>query len=260
MHLFLSPHFDDAVLSCGGTIHRLAAEGQTVVVRTVMGGVPSASRVPDTPITRDLHQRWAAGDDPVTIRAQEEEVAVWTLGAQANRMVFWTDCVYRLSLKGEALYPSEESLFGQVHPDDMAGQLMRTLVLPHNERVRVLYAPMGAGHHVDHQIVRDWAIELKRQYREVALKFYEEYPYSEDVNAIDEARQFFPTHEPPIPLQPELVPLSEANVAAKVKAIRHYHTQISTWWADEAEMESKVRAALARTGNGQPAERFWDTE
>jgi LmbE family N-acetylglucosaminyl deacetylase len=123
MQLFLSPHYDDAVLSCGGLIHKLAGEGKNVVVRTIMGGAPSAG-MPETPITRTLHARWGAGENPVEARIKEDEAAISSLGAKAEHMVYWTDCVYRLSRKGEALYTTEESLWADVHPDDVAAQLL----------------------------------------------------------------------------------------------------------------------------------------
>jgi len=59
MHLFLSPHLDDAVYSCGGTIHQLTSQGTPVQILTFMAGDPPTP-LPDTPITRDLHRRWDA--------------------------------------------------------------------------------------------------------------------------------------------------------------------------------------------------------
>jgi LmbE family N-acetylglucosaminyl deacetylase len=260
MYLFLSPHFDDAVLSCGATLHQLAASGTPVMVRTVMGGKPSANRIADTPLTRELHARWASGDDPIQIRALEDETAVKSLGAQADRLLNWTDCIYRVSSAGKPLYTTNESLFGEVHPDDRAARLIPTLVLPSHPMVRVLYAPLGIGNHVDHQIVRNWALELRKQYHWLALKFYEEYPYSEDKQAISRASEFFAAYSSPIPLKLETVALSEADVNAKVAAIRHYRSQISTFWANEAEMETAVQAALVRGEQGEPVERYWSTE
>ncbi|MGH2521295.1 MAG: PIG-L deacetylase family protein, partial [Anaerolineales bacterium] len=37
-HLYLSPHFDDAALSCGGTIHQQTRQGERAVVVTVCAG------------------------------------------------------------------------------------------------------------------------------------------------------------------------------------------------------------------------------
>lgn len=257
MHLFLSPHFDDAVLSCGGLIARLAQKGEAVIVRTVMGGIPSAGRVPDTPIIRDLHARWQAGDDPIRTRIREDEAAIARLGAQAIRMTVWLDCVYRTDARGRPLYPSEESLFGAPHPDDRAAHLLPTVVLPPDENTRFVYAPLGVGNHVDHQIVRAWGLALGKQNPWLALKFYEEYPYIQDESAIAPALTYFAARQPPLRLEPEAVLLSEAEVSAKLSAIRCYQSQISTFWADTTAMEAATRQAMSAAGSGQPAERYW---
>lgn len=257
MYLFLSPHFDDAALSCGGLIHQLVASGQRVVVQNVMGGIPTESRVPDTEVVRELHARWKAGDSPVSKRIQEDENAMLSLGATGRRMNVWTDCIYRLSRKGEALYISPDSIFGEVNPNDPAGKLLPTVVLPQDEMIQCLYAPLGVGHHVDHQIVRDWGLQLRKDNPWLALKFYEEYPYSEKDGAVDRAMQFFTSPTPPLNLQPETVTLSEDDVQAKLKAITYYETQFDSFWNSKEAMEMSIRKALIASGNGQPGERFW---
>lgn len=254
-NLFLSPHFDDAVLSCGGTIHHLIAAGEQVEVRTVLAGVPY--KVPDTPFIHELHQRWEEGTNPVQMRTQEDEEALWRIGATASRMVIWPDCVYRMGRSGEVLYPDRDSIFGEIHSADLAAQLLPTIVLPATDFPRVIYAPLGAGHHVDHQIVRDWAINLKQYYPWVALKFYEEYPYSEDAQAIDNARGYFQQAYPALQLKQETIALTESDIQAKLTSIACYRSQISSFWNDNAHMESATRQSLIAAGNGVPAERYW---
>lgn len=41
-HLFLSPHFDDVALSCGGMIDQLIGAGATVEVWTIFSGFPAS--------------------------------------------------------------------------------------------------------------------------------------------------------------------------------------------------------------------------
>jgi len=45
-HIYLSSHLDDAVLSCGGTIHRLSAGGEAVQVMTLLAGNPTPGSEP----------------------------------------------------------------------------------------------------------------------------------------------------------------------------------------------------------------------
>lgn len=260
MHLFLAPHFDDAVFSCGGTIRRLTAAGERVVVLTVMGGVPAPSRLPDSPAVRELHARWGEGSDPVSVRIREDEEAVTSLGAEAQRLLAWTDCIYRVSRSGGVLYPSFDSIFAAIHPEDPAAKWIPTIVLPLVEQMNFLYAPLGVGQHADHRIVRDWALELKKQNPWLALKFYEEYPYTQVKTAVDQALPYFETCQPPITLLSETVALEEAQVVAKLKAITCYRSQLSSFWESVEVMESRTRQSMIEAGGGQPGERYWVLE
>ena len=254
-HLFLSPHFDDAVLSCGGTIHQLVAAGEKVDVRTVMAGIPS--RLPDSALVQELHARWQGGTNPVQVRILEDDAAMQQIGAKATRMPNWFDCIYRTSRTDDALYPDETSIFGDINPDDRAAKLLPTIVLSVHEIPRIIYAPLGAGHHVDHQIVRDWGITLKQYYPWVALKFYEEYPYTQDPQAVEKAVSILEQLYPALRLNLELVSLREEDVKGKVDAISCYKSQISSFWTDLQQMEAETRQSLRTAGNGTEAERYW---
>lgn len=245
-HLFISPHLDDAVLSCGGTIHQLVQRGDSVSVLTVMAGDPP-DPLPDTPIVRDLHQRWQAGFSPVVARRQEDIAALTRLGASYRHLDI-ADCVYR-QYEGVALYPSEESLWRQVHPDDPAFTALDQLSIPADATV---YFPLGVGEHVDHLLLRDWALRLGPQLARMA---YAEYPYSQQAGSVEAALKAIQ----PQMLHTEPRPLNDADIQAKIDAIACYTSQISTFWADQDAMAADVRRALAEAGNGVPMEAFWKT-
>lgn len=255
MHVFLSPHYDDAALSCGGLIYQLKQRGESVLIITVMGGEPP-NPLPDTPIVRDLHQRWQAGDDPVATRRQEDAAAAIVLGAHTGIFNF-PDCVYRVNADGVALYPTEESLWEKVHPDDPAlNALMAMGDWPLSVAPKVIYAPLGVGDHVDHKLVRNWGIWLSKQGRKV--NFYAEYPYTaRNPQAMMKALAAFRLAVPPVPLKPEPVQLSEADIVVKLRAIACYQSQISTFWQDVADMEQSTRAEMLEAGNGVSVERYW---
>lgn len=255
MHLFLSPHLDDAVLSCGGTIHQLTASGEPVTVLTTMAGDPP-DPLPDTPIVADLHQRWQAGYSPVAVRRREDEQACAMLGAQIVHFSLG-DCVYRLSDAGDprvALYPDEDSLWGDIHPLDPAPGVLRQSAVPNNPPPSALYVPVGSRHHVDHRIVRDWGLWLHAQNPRGILFLYEEYPYESDATMeLERALAFFRPRQ--LSLEPR--PLSEADVDAKLEAIACYESQISTFWPSLTDMAAKTRESMLAAGNGHSVERFW---
>ncbi|MHA1303522.1 MAG: PIG-L deacetylase family protein [Candidatus Heimdallarchaeaceae archaeon] len=45
-HIFLSPHLDDAVASCGGLIAKLVEQGNKVIVATFFTKSPDLSKIP----------------------------------------------------------------------------------------------------------------------------------------------------------------------------------------------------------------------
>jgi LmbE family N-acetylglucosaminyl deacetylase len=246
MHLFLSPHLDDAALSCGGTIYTLAQSGADVTMLTLMSADPPEP-LPDTPIVRDLHARWAAGEQPAAARRREDARAAAILGARA-RWAALPDCVYRVGPDGAALYPSEESLWGAIHPADPAPAALRALTLP---PAHTVYAPLGIGAHVDHLIVRAWALTLAGP--GTALVFYADYPYARSGAAVAEALTAFA----PGALTPQVRPLTSPAVRARLAAVSSYDSQRSTFWPGRALLERDLLRAMLDAGGGAPAERFW---
>jgi LmbE family N-acetylglucosaminyl deacetylase len=253
MHLFLSPHFDDAAYSCGATIYRLALQGVRVAVLTIMAGaVPKP--LPDTPLLRDLHKRWGVdGRQAVKVRLREDKRALKRLKAQALYLEL-PDCVYRV-VDGHPLYPTEADLWGKVHPHDYAPAMLAQITQLTSElighRIEVIYAPLGVGRHVDHRIVRDWARMLGQARPEWRLKFYTDFPYMRDEASIQRALDDLGEG-----LHPEDAYFTTRDLKARLKAMAEYKSQVSTFWKDEEAMAKDTRQAFSRL-SGDYAERFW---
>src|SRR5260221_13603935 len=93
MHLFLSPHADDAALSCGAQIAMLTRSGERVIIFTVMAGDPPNGLQPSD-YTPSLHQRWELTDDTaVSSRRKENTTAGKKIGA-GNKFGPDPDAVY----------------------------------------------------------------------------------------------------------------------------------------------------------------------
>ena len=249
-HLFISPHFDDAVFSCGGTIHRLTRAGSRVTVITVMGGKHNGD-LPRSPILDDLHSRWAAGDDPLRARQTEDFNALRQLNANPIHLDL-TDCVYRC-VAGKPLYPTEESLFGAVHPADYAPAFLDSMPRADIENAAVIWLPLGVGNHVDHQIIRDWGLRrLANQGDRERLRWYAEFPYFADESAIIHAfgafdAMLFQCH----------INLDAADFAARLQAMSCYESQLSTFWRDHDHMATETSQAARLPGTDILAERYW---
>lgn len=261
--IYLSPHLDDAVLSCGGQMAQLIHAGNRARVVTVFAGdAPgeAASAVAaQTAFVQELHARWGLGENPPAARRAEDIAALKILGAELTHLPF-PDCVYRLGAMGAPLYPTREAIFGTIAPIEadlieritcslanlQLAELQTGISNPHSPIT--LYLPLTAGHHVDHQIVRAAG---ERWAGQRPITYYEDYPYAESP---DEARAAMGAGT----FREKLVELDAAALAAKVAAIACYRSQLSTFFADEGEMAVRVRKYAHATGKGGLAERLWE--
>lgn len=175
-HIFLAPHFDDAVYSCGGTLAVQVSVGQRPLVITVCAGVPDHTVL--SSFAMDVHRRMGFSQDVKTAiqaRRQEDAAAMEMLGVDFLWLDY-PDAIYRGT---PAYYPRESMLIGgEVHAGDrwIDDELAQLLVgLRQRLPDTVWYAPLGVGRHIDHQIVCSAADRLTRLGARVNL--YEDFPY-----------------------------------------------------------------------------------
>jgi len=166
MVVCLSPHPDDAVLSCGGLLAMLRDQGRPASVVTVFAGSPP----PDgdlSPSALLLHHSWGGLPDPMAHRRAEDTRALEVLGCPG---LWWDylDAIYR-----HPAYNSLERLFGTpVEEIALEEELYgRCAALPG----QVLLFPLAVGHHVDHQMLFRVGWALGQAGRQVG--FYEDQPY-----------------------------------------------------------------------------------
>lgn len=256
-HVYLQPHFDDAVLSAGGTIGLQVATGQKVLVVTVFGGLPPAGTPLSAFATQTQRRMGLAQDaaEAVRQRRAEDQAAVESLGAD----VYWLDyrdAIYRgVPPSSQPSYASEEAIFGEVNAADLSlDEELASLFLNLHERapLAALYAPLGVGHHVDHQLCCSAADRLAQ--RKLNVKFYEDFPYVRQPGAL-ESRQ----RELGIQMEPELVEISGA-MSAKEAAVELYRSQVPMLFGSEEQMLGAIRGysgSIRRTYPGIQLERFW---
>jgi LmbE family N-acetylglucosaminyl deacetylase len=251
-HIFLSPHFDDVVFSCGGTIALQASCGLHPLVITVFAGLPSASQ-PLSPYALTIHKEMGFGYDAqeaVETRRQEDAKALDYLGAD-YLWLDYPDAIYR----GQPpYYTRQEELMGNIHPADLSIEKeLAALLLSLSERLpdTVWYAPLGVGHHVDHQIVCSAADRLVQ--RSANVKFYEDFPYVTHPDDLEKR-----LHELGGTLEPAYVEMSEL-LPLRQEAAEMYASQIAAIFGDK---ESMYRLMDEYTHNIRPVEtvrleRYW---
>lgn len=252
-HVYLQPHFDDAALSCGGSIALQSLTGQRVLIVTVFGGIlADGTRL--SGYAQQMQQRTGLGldvGDAVRQRRAEDARAAEVLGAD-TLWLDYLDAIYRGS---PAYYQSEESLFGMINAGDtqLDEELSSTFLNIYEQApLAALYAPLGIGHHVDHQLCCSAADRLAQ--RRVNIKFYEDFPYAAQQGSLD-GRQ----RELGIPMEPEVAEIS-GTMRQKEEAISQYTSQVPQLFGSEERMRQMVNgyaSSLRRTQPGLQLERYW---
>ena len=229
--VYLSPHFDDVVLSCGGLVWDQVRAGATVEVWTVCAGSPPAGE-PLSDFALSLHERWDTGSQAAEARRAEDRQALAHLGA-VPAYYDLPDCIYRRLPGGSWLVNSEEDLWQPVHPLEtglvqrLAAWLQRELT-PDDQ----LVSPLTLGNHVDHFLTRAAAEEAALR-GGCALAYYADYPYAVEPRS-DLAGKLQPGW------RKECRDLSLPSLRAWQSATASYTSQISTFWDGRAGLDAAL--------------------
>ena len=248
--LYLSPHFDDAALSCGGLIRQTVLEGDHVIVVTIFGGQPPQPDI--SSFAADLHARWGESTHPTDVRGEEDKMAMDLLGAEYLHLAY-PDAIYR-SADGSFLYQSDEELFGPLRNEDsgLVQQIAASVEDIAPPADGSIYAPLAVGNHVDHQLVRAALISLVSRSSMVA--YYEDYPYVEVPGALTQTLECLRPQQWKL----EVREVDDYCLKAKVEAIAEYQSQMATLFGSGQLMTQRVQDYMRAVSpeNGL-AERYW---
>lgn len=283
-HVFVSPHPDDAALSCGGLIAKLRSRGEPVAIVTIFCGPGPLERL--TPYQRlalgfGSQEKSRPGDDAfdvdepaagtsaahaeaepptpaqvMAVRRAEDEAFARFAGASIY-FVGLPDAVFRG-------YEGDAQLMGPPRADDPApaGELRAALA---EVRPSTLYLPLSIGGHVDHRQACRAAIELLAEPGSPFLcraAFYEDSPYALDTG-FERLDQLEPEVLAALPagvvLTPEYVEI-DGVLDLKLDGLRAYESQHGRLFGGDDPMAVAVReqaARVGRLGETGPSERYW---
>jgi LmbE family N-acetylglucosaminyl deacetylase len=257
-HIYLAPHLDDVVLSCGGIIAQQTAAGETVLIITIFAGTPDLSRL--SPLAQKLHARWGNVAAPYTTRRAEDREAIQRLGGHFLHLGFH-EAIYRFDAQGTPYYNKLEALFSQLHPADEAlidrlETALRPLICGLDSTT--LYMPLTAGRHVDHQTVNRATMRLLNPPETApSIWFYEDFPYvagfgiAQESDTITAALNRYSYAE----WQSQVIAI---DPHPKIEAIACYRSQVQALFGDEQTMIQAVCNYAASLSTDHPyAERFW---
>ena len=239
-HVYLSPHLDDAALSCGGAIAAHRARGADVLVVTLASAVP--------PAEGSGTRRWAPGLEPERVieRLAEDTEAMSTLGVDFRRAGL-LDAIYRLP----DVYSDATALFAPPAKGDPITRDLAALLADLGQRFpdSTLHAPLGIGLHVDHLAVH-LAARQAAGWRTVV--FYEDFPYVIQSPGALERR----LAQVGLSLVPRLIDVS-ATIERRVAAVAAYSSQIDLLFGGLEPLVEQVVGYAASLRPPHLFEREW---
>jgi LmbE family N-acetylglucosaminyl deacetylase len=230
--VIVSPHLDDAALSCGG---RLLGDESVLVLN-----VFSRSAWWRFPHTAEDAER-------VMACRRTEEALVSRLTGCPQQALDLPEALLRGHAMADVFTAPvgerDAEVAGQVGA--AVGELARAHPLAH------WFVPLAVGGHVDHRIARDAArAALERAGTPAThVHFYEDLPYAAKLGPRETAADFS-AHVPGLTLRPEELDIDDA-LPWKLEVLRAYWSQFR--WPDLAELKTYAKGLA----HGQGAEVVW---
>ncbi len=230
--LFISPHLDDAALSCGGGISGMVSAGQRVVVATVFTA-DAPARQPLSWLARRNHRAWELPEQPFAVRCIEDLKAIRKLGAEPMHLGF-LDVIYRVGAGGVPLY--QKTVIGvPVHDADLELHLpilqakFRNLAAQFAEQPLYVLSPLALGGHVDHVLVRHAVESIWAQEQ---ILYYEDFPYAGRSGVM---QTWLVAEGADKSWRPVEVVLTEKQIADRVAVVACYTSQLRGLFPSEWE-------------------------
>jgi LmbE family N-acetylglucosaminyl deacetylase len=226
--VYLSPHLDDAALSCGGLIWQQVQAGDPVQVWTVFAGEPPPG--PLSLFAQVLHKRWGFTHECAVAERRREDIrAMQVLGASIQHFAV-PDAVYRRHPKtNEVLYHTWDDVINGIAPGEeyLVDRLVIDLarLLPASATLMV---PLTLGNHIDHLLTRVAAEQLHRP-----IRYYLDFPYVEEYAG--EIPSLVPEG-----YQRKIHPITARGLAFWQDSVAAYASQLSSFWNDEGEMREAI--------------------
>lgn len=252
--VFLSPHYDDIALSCGGTAALISSDGSAAEIALIFGDFPDPS-LPLTAFASEMHEKWGLDAlEVINARRREETTASAVLGSR-DRYLPFLDAIYR-----EDRYLNDDDLFGRPRDDEagIASQIVAALAIENNPTGEIrFYAPLAIGDHVDHQHAYAAGRNLADQGHDVY--FYEDLPYALIPGTLDHRLDEI-GHEVEVAGLVDVTTVWEK----KIDAIMAYPSQLAVIFggyvgdgSTRSEIDIAMRNYAESVGGGVAAERFW---
>ena len=241
--LFLSPHLDDVVFSCGGFAAVLADRGWNTVLVTVF--TRSVMPASGFALACQLDKGLAADVDYMALRRAEDQKAADILGFRSVRWLDLPEAPHRGYDSAAALF--DDLLEGDAVSVPVSAELLQLGV---EFRPDLVLVPQGLGNHVDHRQVTAAAV---RCFRPDQVGYYRDTPYAIRVPGA--------SPQPGVPTDDvALIGIAQGSYSPldrKVAAAQAYASQVGFQFGGAEALARALRSFAVQEGDGIAAERLF---
>lgn len=179
-HVYLSPHLDDAILSCGSLINKQKRHKESVLIITIFAGIPQKDYKLSRSISKFIKESGSrSSTDFCRTRIKEDIDAIKLLNISFKHLNF-LDAIYRKNLLGDFFYANFSKIFS-IYADksDIVKESIYRVIKGDLKETSIIYCPISIGKHIDHIITRQVGNLLESQGQNIL--FYEDI-YTLDYN------------------------------------------------------------------------------
>lgn len=222
--IFISPHLDDAVFSCGGILAKMSAEGWRTILCTIF--TKSVGNPQGFALACQLDKNLASDVDYMKLRRAEDFRAARLLKASEVLHLNFPEAPHRG-------YHSAHELFAGVKIGDEIWKAIaeRIDLLNEKHQPEIVFAPQGVGSHCDHLQTID---SVRAVFAHRRIKWYRDTPY-----VIRRSNAAQADRLPAATLVETGVDVTD-YLALKIKACARYETQINFQFGGKAELNAKL--------------------
>jgi LmbE family N-acetylglucosaminyl deacetylase len=246
-HIIISPHLDDAVLSCGELIKHFISVGDNVLTVTVFTAFPPSDDLSDA--AKQYHSNCFLGDNSMIFRQAEDLKAMEYLGCKYKHLHYY-ECLYRKNISGIHIYPDLKDIYHLDFANEV--DIFYMLCAEMKEVCKDgsnIYVPFGLGNHADHLLIRK-VFDAIRNELNGEVFFYEEIPYI--------CYYYKDGGDPNFEkkLKPNIFRFTNLEWEAKMKAFQFYKSQLHIMWRIKEEIQVQLEN-ISKKYDDQHSIRLW---
>ena len=243
--LIISPHLDDAVLSCGDLIDKFIDDKYNVDILTIFSKDVNKKDLSNAAIK--FHSNCFLPNNPMKYRKIEDKKAHKYLKCNSfylNKL----ECLYRKK-NNKFLYPNLDEIY---HFEKEDTEIVETLEKELSKIINsydIVLAPLGLGNHADHLVCNKAINNIKNKIKN-ELYFYEEVAYVcyyYRKNAISNWGDN---------LNSKIIKLSDKNFTKKINSILFYKSQLNILWNNYNQMYKDLEI-LSKKYDCERSIRLW---